>query len=173
VRRGDESGSGPRRLRPSVARRPPVAASRLLVSYEGESPDHYLVRDLAEDSVIEVPKRFAPPVPFPVTRRPYQRGARLLVLSWWALAGALVGGVFGVALGMLVTILALTRLVGFGARVRRWRRRDAGPEAASWLPAAAAMERQRLRAALGQGLLAALFGAGVLALLLPYLLPLL
>lgn len=171
---GNERGQGSWRQR-----QPPVAADRvragpsyLLVRYEGQTPDHYIVRDLVADDVIEVRKHYPPPLPFPVTRRPHQHGARLLRWSTWALAGALLGGIVGVGIGALVALVALARLAGFGGRVRRWRRRDAGPEDdASWLPAAAAMERQRLRAALGQGFLATLLGAAVLALLLPYLWP--
>jgi hypothetical protein len=174
VNLGNERGPGPWRSRPQagVARRSRAESSHLLVRYESQTPDQYLVRDLAGDEMIEVPKRYASPVPFPVTPRPHQRGARLLRWSAWALAGAWFGGALGVALGTLVVLVALLQLSEFGGRVRRWRRQGpSSDEAPGLLPAAAAMERQRLRAALGQGLLAVLLGAGVMALLLPYLGP--
>ncbi len=169
MRKGIEDRQEPWRPQPGTLRRPPVAPSHQLVRFEGQTPDHYLVRDLTHDDVSEVPKRYAVAAPFPVTRTPRQRGARLLRWSVWALAGAVLGGVLGVVLGAFVALAALLRLVAFGDRVRRWRQHHADADA-QWLPAAAAIERQRLRAALGQGLLALLLGAGVLTLLLPYLL---
>jgi hypothetical protein len=97
------------------------------------------------------------------------RGVGLLRLSSLALAGAICGGIGGVLLGLVTTLVALERLASLSSRVRRRQRSQQhgrqGSLQSAALPEAATTERLRLIAALGQGVLAVLLGALVLALL--------
>jgi hypothetical protein len=135
----------------------------------------YLVRDLDEGHLLRVPTGSAQPEQFPLhggQRRQTQRGALLLRVSKYALIGAFLGGVGGVLLGVLVALSAVIQLGRFNRRVRRWRHRShvEPGEPGDLLPAMASSEWLRLRAALGQGALAALVGAGICLLLLPHVL---
>jgi hypothetical protein len=135
----------------------------------------YLVRDLDEGHLLRVPRGSAQPEQFPPQggqRRQTQRGALLLRVSKYALIGAFLGGVGGVLLGVLVALCAVIQLGRFKVRVRRWQRRSrmGRHDVQDLLPASASSERSRLLGALGQGVLAAVLGAGVCLLLLPHVL---
>jgi hypothetical protein len=140
-----------------------------IVAFTDQRDGAYLVRDLDEGHLLRVPKGHAQPEPFPLQRRQPQRGALLLRWSKYALIGAVLGGVGGLLLGTLVTLAAMIQLGRFNGRVRRWRHRS-HVEQGDPLPALASSERVRLLAALGQGALAALIGAGICLLLLPHVL---
>ena len=85
----------------------------------------------------------------------------MLRLSWLALAGAVCGGVAGVLLGMAIILVALARLASLSRRVRHSRQRRSRGAA---VPETVTIERLRLLAALGQGVLAVFLGTLVLAL---------
>lgn len=150
----------------SAARPPRPGAPPRLVSYLGEDRQVYMLRDLLADVEAQVAKRRAAPEPFPPSREQRAVGSRLLRLSGYALFGSLLGGAPGAALGTLVALVALARLVGFERRAHAWRVRAAKDDAAKRLPAAASNERLRLMTALWQGVVAMTLGGCILALLL-------
>jgi hypothetical protein len=149
-----------------------ASARPQIVAFTDQRDGAYLVHDLDEDQPLLVPRGYAQPEPFPHTQGQAQRGALLLRWSKYALIGALLGGVGGLALGALVALAAVIQLGRFKRRVRRWQRRArmGRHDAQDLLPASASSERSRLLGALGQGVLAAVLGAGVCLLLLPHLL---
>lgn len=134
----------------------------LQARYVAQTDTAYLVGEPGGTRTAHVQKRRAVSAPYPPPRGRDARGVGVLRLSSLALAGAVCGGVVGVLLGMAITLVALARLAALSRRVRRPRRR--GPRGAA-LPEAMTTERLRLLAALGQGLLAVLLGALVLALM--------
>lgn len=150
----------------SAVRSPRPGAPPRLVSYLGEDRQAYMLRDLLAGDEAQVAKRRAAPEPFPPTREQRAVGSRLLRLSGYALFGSLLGGAPGAALGALVTLVALARLVGFERRAHIWQAREAKDDAAKRLPAAATNERLRLMTALWQGVGAVALGGCILALLL-------
>jgi hypothetical protein len=160
--RGDEY---PASARQRIGRTPPRSlvsnAQPFIVRYADQHERAYLVHELDSGDTVAVPKRRATDAVYPSRdgRRP--PGALLLRWSTYALLGVVCGGVPGIVLGVIVVCGGLVRLAGFRARARRWLRRDGIP-----LPAIAATERLHLLAALGQGMLAILFGGLVLILLL-------
>jgi hypothetical protein len=113
-----------------------------------------------------VAKRRAALEPFPSTNQNRAPGAGLLRASGLALLGALLGGAPGIALGVVVALVALVRLARFERRARSWRAKAAQRDQAQRLPARATSERLRLMTALWQGLLALALGAAALILLL-------
>lgn len=137
-----------------------------LATYAGEDSQRYLLRDYETGLAAQAPKRRAPPEVFPPTRADRAPGVGLLRASGFALFGALLGGAPGLALGLVVAVLALARLARFERRTRRWRakrdERDRDPR----LPARATSERLRLLTALWQSLGAVILGGIVLLLLL-------
>ena len=133
----------------------------LTARYLDEDDGVYLVAEPRGERTAQVAKRREVVEPFPPTRRGSAPGVRLLHWSAYALVGAVCGGVPGVVLGSMVTLLALVRLGQFSRRVRRWwlrQSRSDGRGGVLQLPAAVTAERLRLLAALGQGLLAVLLG---------------
>jgi len=141
-----------------------------LAAFVREGDRAYLVRDLDGGHLVAVPKRYAVAEPFLPIRRRQAPGARLLRWSAYALFAALCGGLGGILLGVLVTLLAAIQLGRFALRVRRWRLRHRRSNGAMLLPAAAGAERLRLITAWAQGLLAVIVGAALLAFLLWHLL---
>ncbi len=137
-----------------------------ITSYLSEDHQSYSLRDLAGGEESLVPKRRAAPEPFPPTRQNRAPGAGLLRASGYALLGALLGGAPGVALGLIVAVIALVRLDRFERRARAWRRKAAKRDRAQRLPARATSERLRLITALWQGLAAVTLGGAALFLLL-------
>jgi hypothetical protein len=131
----------------------------VIAAFTEQSPDAYIVRDLDARRIVTVPKERARPDPFPPT--PQQPVAGLIVLrtSCYALVLALLGGVGGIVLGVLVVFAAWIGLQRFGRRARQWRR--AHPDAL--LPALARTEYDRLIGAVWQGLLALIIGAAIVA----------
>jgi len=79
-----------------------------------------------------------------------------------------LGGAPGVLLGIFVVLTAAIRLARFGVRTRRWRYRHRRLDGGTPFPAEASIERVRLLAALGQGVVAIVLGSAVLALLAAY-----
>ncbi len=133
--------------------------------YSDESAEAYLVRELERGRWVSVPKQ-REAAEFSLLGRG-ERAGGVILLRWslYALVGAALGGVGGVALGLLVALGAAIRLLGHARRVRRWQRERTGPDGALPLPPAASAERLRLRTALGQGLLAAMLGLVVVVVL--------
>jgi hypothetical protein len=142
-----------------------VSAPRY-VRYEDATNRVYLVRALFNDHLIQVPKRYARAMPFPPSRDQHLAGAGLQRWSAYALLAAGLGGLGGILLGSMVAVVAWVRLLGFSQRVRGWRPGAGRPQ---MLPVAASEERLRLLGAVSQGLLAALLGAVVLALIVWHL----
>ncbi len=139
-------------------------------SFVRQSEEAYVVRDLdaldalGDGDLVSVPKHYAVAEPFPVATGRKAPGARLLRWSAYALLAAVCGGVGGVLLGALVTLVATVQLQRFALRVRRWRRRRRGPDGSPVLPAAASAQRLRLLTAWVQGMLAIVIGVALLAL---------
>lgn len=134
------------------------------VRYEASAEQEYLVRTLAHDHILRVPKRHAPAEPFPPERGQPPPGGRLLRWSTYAALGVGLGGLGGVLLGVPVVLASGVLFARFTFRVWRWRRhhRAAGIPV---VPAAASAERVRLLSALGQGMLAVTLGSLLFALL--------
>jgi hypothetical protein len=193
---GSQAHHGVQHARQLVARRPdavpPVAASRQarqgrrhgegpgeiahFAAFVRQSDEAYVVRDLddlAAGDLVSVPKHYAVAEPFPSTRDQQVPGTRLLRWSTLALLAAVCGGLGGILLGGLVTLVATVQLQRFTLRVRRWRRRYRGADGSPMppvLPAAASAERLRLLTAWVQGMLAIVLGVALLALILWHLL---
>lgn len=148
------------------ARQGRQAPQTYYVRYEDATERMYLVRTLDDDRLIRVSKRYALSEPFAAARVQLPPSARLLRWSTYALMGVGLGGLGGMLLGVLVVLVAGTRLVGFSMRLRRWRREQQEASGIPTLSAAASAERLRLLGSLGQGLLAVAVGSLLLALLL-------
>jgi hypothetical protein len=139
----------------------------------GDPDDLGGVHDQGAGDVVVVPKHYAVAEPFPAPRAGQVPGTRLLRWSTRALLAAVCGGLGGILLGGLVTLVATVQLQRFARRVRRWRRRSRGADGNPMppaLPAAASAERLRLLTAWVQGMLAILLGVALLALILWHLL---
>lgn len=141
-----------------------------IVRYEEATEREYLVRTLADDHLLQVPKSYAPADPFPLVNGQRVRGTRLLRWSRYALLSVGLGGLLGVLLGLLVVLATGVQLARFSWRVRRWRRRRQSTSGIPPLPTAASAERLRLLGALGQGLLAVVLGTLLFVLLAWHLL---
>ncbi len=131
----------------------------LVAGFQDQTLETYAVRDLHYGDIIAVPKARAVVESFPPTPEQPLRGVRVARWSGYALVLALLGGLGGMILGALVVLAALAGLARFGARARRWQRAHRG----ALLPAGARGEYDRLRAALGQGLLALAIGTIIAA----------
>lgn len=146
---------------------PPLAR---YAKYVAEDPQTYTLLDLASDEEARVSKRRATAEIFPPTRKARAPGAGLLRASGYALLGALLGGAPGIALGLIVALVALVRLSAFERRASTWRRARAPQRLergeAQRLPAEATSERLRLMTALWQGLGGLVLGGVTLLLLL-------
>lgn len=140
----------------------PAHAGPLIVRFVEEDDDSYLVGEPGGDRTARVPKRRA----FTASSTPAQRRSasseRLLRWSSYALVGAVLGGVLGIALGCIVMLAALIRLARLSGNLRRWQRRQRAGGNPRLLPEGATRERMQALAALGQGFLAALLGGGIL-----------
>lgn len=139
-----------------------------VVSYLDEDHQGYTLLDLIDREETSVPKRRAMPEVFPPTRQNPAPGAGLLRLSGYALLGALLGGAPGVALGLVIAVIALARLDRFERRAHSWRRKamQAAQDAQQRrLPVGATSERLRLMTALWQSLGAVALGGVALLLL--------
>lgn len=141
-----------------------------LAGYEDATEQAYVVRTLAHDRLIQVPRSYAPAELFPVVSGQSAPGARLLRWSVYALLGVGLGGLGGLLLGVPVVLVACVQLARFARRVQRWRQRQQGPAGHPMLPPAAGTERLRLLGALGQGVLAIVLGSLLLGLLAWHLL---
>ena len=144
--------------RSSAAHTSPNIAPPLLAQFQQQTPETYSVRDLEYDDIVTVQKARAVSEPFPPTPAYPTRGVRVLRWSGYALVWAMLGGVGGIVLGVMVILAALVGRVSFRRRVRRWRQTYPGAP----LPAASRTEYDRLRGALGQAVLALLIGTGLL-----------
>jgi hypothetical protein len=131
----------------------------VIAAFTEQSADAYVVRDLDARRTVTVPKERARPDPFPPTPHQPVAGLNVLRASGYALALALMGGVGGIALGVLVALAALAGIQRFGRRARQWRRTHPG----ALLPAFARTEYDRLIGALWQAVLATLIGAAIVA----------
>src|SRR5579859_1774199 len=134
----------------------------LRARYVAQTDTTYLVGEPGGTRTAHVQKLRSATAPYPSPSGRDARGAGVLRLSSLALAGAVCGGVAGVLLGMAITLVALMRLASLSRRVRHPRQRRSRDTV---LPEAMTIERLRLLAALGQGMLAMFLGALVLALL--------
>jgi hypothetical protein len=134
----------------------------LRARYLAQTDTAYLVGEPGGTRTAHVQKLRAATVPYPSPGGRDARGAGVLRLSSLALAGVLCGGVAGVLLGMAITLVALARLASLSRRVRQPRQHRSRGAA---LPETVTIERLRLLAALGQGVLAMFLGTLVLALL--------
>lgn len=142
-------------------RTPHIAAhvrGPLTARFLDEDESTYLVGEPHGERTARVPKRRAPAERFGPGSGNRVAGTGLLRCSGYAIVGGVLGGVVGIVLGSLVVLVALVRLGRFSRRVRRWRRAHRDPDGTPPLPATATAERQRLLAALGQGLLAVILG---------------
>ncbi len=151
----------PRAMPRSVDDERSALAVPLRARYLAQTDTAYLVGEPGGTRTAHVQKLRAATVPYPSPVGRSAGGVGVLRLSWLALAGAVCGGVAGVLLGMAVALIALARLASLSRRMRQPRQRRSRGAA---LPEAMTIERLRLLAALGQGLLAMLLGALVLAL---------
>ena len=133
----------------------------LRARYVAQTDTTYLVGEPGGARTAHVQKLRAATVPHPLPGGRSARGVGLLRLSSLALAGAVCGGVAGVLLGMVITLVALARLASLSRRVRQPRQHR--PRGAA-VPENVTFERLRLLAALGQGVLAMFLGTLVLAL---------
>lgn len=146
-------------------RLPAVEAPPALAIYAGEDTQEYRLRDFETGLAAQAPKRRAAPEVFPPTRAERAPGAGLLRASGYALFGALLGGAPGLALGVVVAVIALARLARFERRTRVWRAKRGAQHGDQRLPARATNERLRLLTALWQSLGAVALGGIALLLL--------
>ncbi|HST88811.1 MAG TPA: hypothetical protein VLJ14_10565 [Ktedonobacterales bacterium] len=133
----------------------------LRARYLAQTDTAYLVGEPGGTRTAHVQKLRAATVPYPSPVGRSAGGVGVLRLSWLALAGAVCGGVAGVLLGMAIILVALARLASLSRRVRHSRQRRSRGVA---VPETVTIERLRLLAALGQGVLAVFLGTLVLAL---------
>lgn len=115
----------------------------------------YLVQDLAHSDIVQVPTQRNPPQPFPSNPSHPVPGVTLVRWSIVSLLSTLLGGGLGIVLGFVVVLAAILGLFRYQWRAKRWRARYPGER----LPIAARLEYDRLRAALGQGLIAIFLGS--------------
>lgn len=147
-------------------RAPQQGSPPRLATYVDEDDQKYHLRDFDTGLATLAPKRRAAPEVFPPTRQSRAPGAGLLRASGYALFSALLGGAPGIALGLIVALIALIQLVRFERRARTWRADPPEQARDARLPARATSERLRLLTALWQGLGAAALGAIAVLLLL-------
>ncbi len=149
-------------------RNQPRAASEHFAEYVTEDRSSYTLWDTANYSRRQIAKWRAVPDAYPPPPKYTPPGSRVQRLSMIALAGALIGGAPGIALGLVGILVACIRLSSFGARQRAWRRRSEHEDAPRRLPSAATSERLRLLTGLGQSLIAMLVGSAIVLLLIAH-----